>query len=181
MKKLGLVLLTLVVAVGCACTMTKASDAVKDYLGKYNNQDPEIIAQLDTVAEEENFTDEQSEIYKEIMKKQYTDLKYEIVDEKYNGDEAVVTTKISVYNLYKVQKEAENYKEEHEEEFQDSNKKYDVNKFLDYKLEQMKKNDEVVEYTIDFQVTKKDGKWKIENVPTEDLEKIHGIYNYEND
>ena len=35
--------------------------------------------------------------------------------------------------------------------------------------------------TNDFKVIKKDGKWTVENVSTEDLEKIHGIYNYSND
>ncbi len=181
MKKLGLILMTLIVAVGCACTMTKASDAVKEYLGKYNNQDEEVMVELDALVEEENLSDEQSEKYKEIMKKQYTDLKYEIVNETYNGDEAIVTTKITVYDLYKVQQEATKYKEEHEDEFKDENKIYDAKKFLDYKIDEMKKTDKTVEYTIDFKVIKKDGKWVLDQVSTEDLEKIHGIYNYSND
>lgn len=181
MKKLCLFLITLIAAVGCACTMTKASDAVKEYLGKYNNHDQEILVELDALIKDENLSDEQGKKYQELMKKQYSDLKYEIVDETYNGDEAIVTTKINVYDLYNAQKEAENYKEEHKEEFQNDNKVYDINLFLDYKIEQMTKSDKRVEYTIDFKVIKKDGKWTIENISTEDLEKIHGIYNYEND
>lgn len=181
MKKLGLILITLIAAVGCACSMTKASDAVKEYLGKYNNKDSEVMVELDALVSEENLTDEQSEKYKEVMEKQYSDLKYEIVNETYNGDEAVVTTKIKVYDLYKAQQDAEKYKEEHEEEFQDDKKVYDAMKFLDYKIDEMKKTDKMVEYTIDFKVIKKDGKWTVENVSTEDLEKIHGIYNYSND
>lgn len=181
MKKLGLILITLIAAVGCACTMTKASDAVKEYLGKYNNHDSEVLVELDELVKEENLTDEQTESYKELMKKQYTDMKYEIVDETYNGDEAIVTTKITVYDLYKAQTEAENYKEEHKEEFQDDNAVYDAMKFLEYKIEQMTKTDKTVEYTIDFKVIKENGKWVVDNVSTEDLEKIHGIYNYSND
>ena len=134
MKKLGLILMTLIVAVGCACTMTKASDAVKEYLGKYNNQDEEVMVELDALVEEENLSDEQSEKYKEIMKKQYTDLKYEIVNETYNGDEAIVTTKITVYDLYKVQQEATKYKEEHEDEFKDENKIYTPYTYFIYTL-----------------------------------------------
>lgn len=181
MKKLCLFLITLIATVGCACTMTKASDAVKEYLGKFNNQDAEILVELDELVKDENLTEEQSETYKEVMKKQYTDLKYEIVEETYNGDEATVTTKITVYDLYSAQKEAETYKSEHMEEFQNDNKIYDADLFLDYKIEQMKKSDKRIEYTIDFKVIKKDGKWMVENVSTEDLEKIHGIYNYSND
>lgn len=181
MKKLSLILITLVAAVGCACTMTKASDAVKEYLGKYNNHDSEILVELDELVKEENLTEEQAESYKDLMKKQYTDLKYEIVNETYNGDEAIVTTKITVYDLYKAQQDAEDYKEEHTEEFQDDNAIYDAMKFLEYKIEQMTKTDKTVEYTIDFKVIKENGKWVLDNVSTEDLEKIHGIYNYSND
>lgn len=181
MKKLGLFLITLVGIVGCACTMSKASDAVKEYLGKYNNHDAEVLVELEDITREEDYSEEQKEKYQDLMKKQYSDLKYEIVDEVYNGDEATVTTKITVYDLYKVQKSAEEYRTNHKEEFQDDDDKYDVKKFLEYKIEQMTKSDERVEYTIDFKVVKKEGKWVVENVSTEDLEKIHGIYNYEND
>ena len=38
MKKIVLFLITLCMVVGCACTKDKASDAVKEYLNKYNNQ-----------------------------------------------------------------------------------------------------------------------------------------------
>ena len=92
-----------------------------------------------------------------------------------------VTAKISVYDLYKVQKEAEDYRKNHQEEFLDDEKKPDIKMFLDYKLEQMKKTDTRVEYTIDFKVIKKDGSWTLDSVSTENLEKIHGIYNYQND
>ncbi len=180
MKKIIIFLLTLSFAIGCACTVDKASDAVKEYLGKYNNQNAEILTQLETVVKEENLSEEQSEKYKDIMTKQYKDLKYEIVEETYNGDEAVVTTKITVYDLYGAQQEAEEYKNNHRDEFLKDNK-YDADAYLDYKLEQMKKKDKTVEYTIDFQVVKRDGKWVVKSISTEDLEKIHGIYNYEND
>lgn len=181
MKKIIALLITLSLAVGCACSIEKASDPVKEYLGKFNNHDAEILVELDALVKEENLTDEQADKYKEIMKKQYSDLKYEIVEEIYNGEEATVQTKIIVYDLYKVQKEAEEYRIDHPEEFLNDKKVYDANKFLEYKLEQMNKNDTRVEYTIDFKVTKKDGKWTLDSVSTEDLEKIHGIYNYEND
>lgn len=181
MKKICIFLMTLGFIVGCACTMPKASEAVKEYLNKYNNHDSEVLVELDTLIKEENLTEEHGKKYKEIMKKQYTDLKYEIVNETYNGDEAIVTTKVTVYDLYKVQKNAEEYKTNHHEEFLDENKKFDATKYLEYKLEEMKKNTDKVEYTIDFKVKKENGKWKVQKLSTEDLEKIHGIYNYQKD
>ncbi len=181
MKKIIAILIIISVVVGCACTNDKASDAVKEYLGKYNNHNPQILTELNHIMEEENLNDKQKEIYEATMKKQYKDLKYEIEEEKYNGEEAIVTTKVTVYDLYKAQKEAEDYKNMHKEEFLKEDKSYDTEKFLEYKLEQMKKTDTRIEYTIEFKVVKKEGKWTLDSVKTEDIEKIHGIYNYQND
>ncbi len=179
MKKIFIVLCTLFICVGCMTT--KASDAVKEYLGKYNNHDSAILTELEEVIKEEKMTDEENEKYKDIMKKQYSDLKYEIVSEDYNGDEAIVKTKITVYDLYKAQKNAENYKTDHREEFIGDSGIYDSKLFLDYKLDEMKKISDRIEYTIDFKVNKKDNKWVLKSLTTEDLEKIHGIYNYTKD
>lgn len=179
LKKIGISLILLLIISGCACTTEKASDAVKEYLSKYNQKNDTILVQLNALIEEENLSEEQAKKYKEIMEKQYEDLKYEIEEEVYEGDEATVVTKITVYDLYKAQKEAEDYKMSHQEEFLNEDKIYDANKYLDYKLEKMKKNTEKVEYTINFKLVKKEGKWVLDKVNTEDLEKIHGIYNYE--
>ena len=181
MKKIIAVLLLVSCVVGCACSVTKASDAVKEYLGKYKNRSEEVMSELDKVVEDEDLNDQQKEKYKEVMKKQYEDLSYKIVSENYNGDEAVVTTKITVYDLYNVQKEAEEYKTDHKEEFIDEDGNYTKEKFLDYKLEQMQKNTKTIDYTIDFKVKKENGKWTLDTISTEDLEKIHGIYNYSTD
>lgn len=181
MKKFILLLMTLTFVVGCACTKDKASDAVKEYLNKFNNQHEKVLAELDNVMKEENFNEEQSEKYKNVMTKQYKDLSYKIVEENYNGEEANVKTKITVYDLYSAQKEAEEYKNNNKEEFMDQDGNYDANKFLNYKLDQMKKNTKTVDYTIDFKVIKKEGKWVLDTINTEMLEKIHGIYNYTND
>ena len=181
MKKIILFLTTLTIVVGCACARMSASDAVKEYLDKYNNQNPTILTELENLIEEEKLNEEQGKKYKELMLKQYKDLSYKIEDETYNGDEATVKTKITVYDLYSAQKEAEEYKNNNHTEFIDEDRNYDANKFLNYKLEQMKNATKTIEYTIDFKVVKKEGKWVLEPVSTESLEKIHGIYNYTND
>ena len=79
--------------------------------------------------------DDQKGTYKEILKKQYSDMKYEITDEKYDGDNAVVTVKLTVYDLYKVQKDADKHLADNPDE----------------------------------------------QLSNESLQKIHGIYNYENE
>ena len=112
------------------------------------------------------------------MEKQYQDLSYKINNEEYNGDNAEVEVTITVYDLYKAQTDAATYLSNNLEEFNGTNGSYDNEKYMDYKLEQMKKMTDTVEYTIDFKVKKVDDKWVVEQLSTEDLEKIHGIYNY---
>ena len=80
-----------------------------------------------------------------------------------------------LYDLYKSQKEAEDYRNTHREEFND------YNDYLNYKLDKMKKNTAKANYTINFKVRRKEKEWVLETIPTEDLEKIHGIYNYDRD
>ena len=83
--------------------------------------------------------------------------------------------------LYKAQNDAANYLNDHQDEFKDENGNYDNNKFLDYKLDQMKKMSDTVEYSITFDVVKnEDDKWQVKELTDDDLEKIHGIYNYDN-
>ncbi len=178
MKKFITIIICSLFLFGCSCSDMGAKNAVTDYLSQYNNLSEEVLDDLDKVSSGEEFNDKQRELYKEIIKKQYQDLKYEIVDEKYNGDQAIITAKITVYDLYKAQKDASLYMNEHVEGFYDKNNIYSNKKYLDYKLEQMKKMTDTTMYTIDFEVVKKDGNWIVEQPSTADLEKIHGIYDY---
>ncbi len=173
MKKIVLIVVTLLFLVGCRSDLP--SDVVKNYFSLYKNQNEKILAELDELIKNEELTEEQGKIYKEIMMKQYKDLNFDVTAETYNGDEAIITANIEVYDLYKSQKEAENYRNMHREEFKD------YSDYLNYKLDKMKKNTYKTNYTIHFKVIRKEKEWILENIPTEDLEKIHGIYNYDQD
>lgn len=161
---------------GCKNT---ASMAVEKYLTKYNSLHNDVLTDMNSIVEAENLSEAAKKVYESIFEKQYTDLTYEIIEEEYNGDEATVEVQITVYDLYKVQNDASKYLAEHPEEFNDNNGKYDSQKFIDYKLEQMKNNTETVEYTLEFYVVKTAEGWEVSPLSNSDLEKIHGIYNYE--
>ena len=116
-----------------------------------------------------------------LRKHQYQDLKYEIVSEKYDGDNATVEAKITVYDLYKVQKDANNYLTNNGDEFKE-NGVYSNDLFMNYKLDKMKKVTDTIDYNIIFNVIKDDkGNYKVNDLSNSDLEKIHGVYNYDND
>ena len=132
-----------------------AKGAVQDYLNQYKNLSSNVINDMDTVINNENLTDNQKEKYRDILKKQYQDLKYDVVSEKYDGDNATVEVKIKVYDLYKVQKDANDYLTTSGDEFK-QNGVFSNDLFMNYKLDKMKKTTDTVEYNIIFNVTKDD-------------------------
>ncbi|MDE6285240.1 MAG: hypothetical protein K2M17_05790 [Bacilli bacterium] len=175
-----IVVISCIFLVGCSCNNRTAKNAVEDFLDQYRNLSASVLADLENVIENENLSSEQEDKYREILKKEYSDLKYEILDETYDGESAVVKTKITVYNLYKAQSDAALYLNNNMDEFKDDEGNYDNKKYLDYKLDQMKKVTDTVEYTIEFRCTKNDNdNWEVNELTKEDLEKIHGIYNYD--
>ena len=54
-----------------------------------------------------------------------------------------------------------------------------ISKYLDYKLEQMKAATETTTHSIVIKVVKDDNDWDVSQLSSEDLQKIHGIYEYE--
>ena len=163
---------------GCMGNKT-AQEAVSDYLEMYVTLDSKVIDQLNEFVDNEDLTEEQKVVYKDILRKQYSTMTYTILDETYDGETAYVKTKIQVRDLYKVQKESLNYFNNHKNEFNDENGVYDKSLFLDYKLGEMKNADEMNSYEIEFKVVKDGSNYEVTQLSNEDLEKIHGIYNYE--
>ncbi len=181
MKKWIVFIITLIFISGCSMSINSdAKMATKEYLSKFKNLDEDISKELDEYVDKQDLIKEHKEKYKNILKRQYKDMKYEIIDEKYDGDKAIVRVKIEVYDLYKAQEDSEKYLMAHQREFQDEMGIYDANKYLDYKLDKMSKQEETVEYTIEVRLKKKENDtWVVTQLNEEDLEKIHGIYNYE--
>ncbi len=162
---------------GCTINYTP-SERVEDMLNRYIKNDSGIMEELDAYMEEQKLTDSQKEKYKSVIKNEYATIKYKIKDEKIDGDEAKVEAAIEVKDLYMASKKAGEYLVEHTDEFY-TNGVYDKSKFIDYKLDEMAKYSETVEYTVYIDLVKKDGLWTIEQIDNATLEKIHGIYDYE--
>ncbi len=181
MKKILVIFAFLFGLVGCTIGPANTpSKAVEEYLDRYIDNSDVVMEELDDyVADRNELDDEQKDTYKEILKKQYSDLKYEITDEKYDGDTATVTVKLTVYDLYKVQKDADKHLADNADEFKNDEGVYDASKFIKYKLDQMKDTTDTIDYTLEVNVTKVDNAWQVEQLSNEALQKIHGIYNYE--
>lgn len=175
-KILGIFLLICAfLLVGCGEKLTP-TDAVRDYLELYVTLDDSVIDQLNEFVDKEDLTDEQKKVYKEILRNEYSSLTYSIENEKIEEEVAYVKVKINVKDLSKVQNEALKYYEDHKEEFNDEEGKYDRSKFLDYKLLRMKDATDTVMHEIEFKVVKNGDNWNVSQLSNTDLEKLHGIY-----
>ena len=181
MKKFLVIVFSIFLVVGCSLNKNTPKEKTIEFLKKYQGLDKEVMDDLEFVTEGTTLTREKDkESYMNAIKMQYSDLKYEVLDESISGDEAVVKVKINVYDFYKVQKDAEEYKSTHESEFL-TNDVYDNFKFIEYKLKNMMNATDRIEYTININLTKKDNEWKVNFLDKTTLEKIHGTYNYQND
>ncbi len=177
MRKI-LMMFVILLSTGCMVGST-ATTPVEGYLSSYTNLEYEVLLDMEKVIEEEDLTSDQKDIYRSILKKQYQDLSYEIVNETYDENEATVEVKITVYDYYKIEKESADYLKNNVDEFYNSNNEYDHSLYMDYKLNSLRKAVDRVEYILEFEVVNEDDIWKLNTVSEIDLEKIHGIYNYE--
>ena len=181
MKKVILIVFTTILLVGCSLSNTP-SRRVEELFKKYQTLDSGVVDNLELITESlpELKTSKHKESYTKIMKTQYSDLKYTIKDEEIDGDEAVVKVDISVYDYYKIQRDANEYLESHHDEFLKDDV-YDESMFLEYKLDKMKDDSDRVEYTLEIKLIKENDKWEVVEFDKDTLDKIHGTYNYKRD
>lgn len=170
MKKiifLGSVLfITLVCLFGCSLSNTPTSK-VEELFTKYQMLDDDIKKGIDDILANETLTNAQKERYKEIISNQYKNLTYEIKDEKVDGDLAVVTVQIEVYDYRKA---ISNLNTE-----LDTN--YDVLEYNNKKLDTLEKVKDKVSYTLDINVLKdNNGNWYLAELSNTDIKKIQGMY-----
>jgi hypothetical protein len=176
MKKLVWLALTLLFLTGCNIgkDMTNnPTSKVEGYLDSYKKLDKKVLDDLDEVIDNNKYTLDQRTTYKELMKKHYQDLSYEIKNETINGDKANVEVAIEVRDYSKVLSAETN-----PDDFKDENGEYSDKLFYDYQLKQMGESKETVSYTIIFYLTRKDDRWEIDPLTEPTKEKIHGIYQY---
>lgn len=175
MKKIILIILSITLIMGCGKTST-AKDPVDLYLSSYKNLEYQVLVDMEKViSQEEDMNDSQKQEYRDILKKQYIDLQYEIISETYNEDYATIEVEIKVYDYALAKESSSTYLKENYNEFI-VDEDYDPSLYMDYKLSLYKTMIDKVTYIIEFGVYKEDGIWKLDEISTTTLEKIHGIY-----
>lgn len=174
MKRIIYLFMLLLIVSGCSIgtkMMNTPTKKVEAYLDSYQKLDDNVLNDLDTLIEDTEYTTEQRARYKEIFKKHYSNLKYEILDEKIDGDNATVEAQVEVNDYSSILSEPIN-----EDDYKDEEGNYDSKKYFDYQLDKLEKATEKIKYTIIFRLTKKDDNWVIDDLDETSIKKIHGIY-----
>ena len=174
MKKVLLIISLFLI---CGCYNSTPTKEVEKYFTDYQINPEKYISNIDYLLDFSDFSNEQREEFKKIIKNNYQNLEYNIKDEIVNANKATVITEINVYDYSRILNEALEYKNTYIDEFNDENG-YNESKYIDYKIMKLKEAKEKVKYTLDINLTKIDGKWYIDDLSREYLEKINGIYNY---
>ena len=176
MKKILLLLVSLILVTGCNDMMNTPTRRVEEYLGKYQILDSTVLTELDEVVDNSDYSEDYKEEYKELMIKQYQNLSYKIKNEQTDGDNATVIVELEVFDYNNALKEAEDYIDEHSNEFESDDKETSQEKIDHYKINAMKEVTDKASYTINFSLIKDNKKWVLEKINDSNLEKIHGLY-----
>ena len=111
MKKMLIAFIMVLFLTGCNNDlMNTPTKRVETMLNNYVTLDEAVVDDLDnTLLEETVMTNDQKSRYKDILKRQYQNLSYEIKDEIIDGDTATVEVEIEVYDYRKIIDAADDY------------------------------------------------------------------------
>ncbi len=180
LKNLLLIFMLPLFLVGCNTNLNNTpTKQAEIFLGKYQTLHSDVLSDLDKViAEEINFTKDQRDKYRSIMKMHYQELEYDVKDERVDGDKATVIVEIEVDDYSKVLDNSAKKLLDSPDEFNDDSGVYDHNKFVEYQLDQMKNTKDKVKYTLELTFTLKDKKWVINKLSKTEMDKLNGVYKY---
>lgn len=179
MKKYILVLVALVMFLtGCVIGDATPSDEVRDFLNRYKENDTVIVNELNDYLSNTDYTEDQRKDYKDVYLRQYSNLEYDIKDEVINGDKAVVTVQIKVFDYYKTNTTVDDYFVTNNNEFVLEDGLVDNDKMFNYRLNKLLSTTNTVEYTMEINLTKVDGNWEVQALSQDDLNKLHGVFEY---
>lgn len=178
MKKFICLLACALVFTLCGCEMDNTpTKRVEGFLTKYQTLDAKVLEDLDnTLDKDTSLDDSMKKEYRDFMKKHYQDLTYEIKNETIDGDNATVEAQITVKDYSDIVTNAESYRIDNKDEFTDENGNYNDSLFTRYRLDKLKEAKSTISYTINFNLTKKKDEWVLDDLSSEDMNKINGLY-----
>ena len=180
MKKIfAMLLVSVLLLTGCAMLGSSPKDEAAKFLNNYKKNSESVTKELDDYLATQDLDEETLKDYKELYLKQYSNLKYEIKDEKIDGDTAIVEAQITVFDYYKTDKLAGDYFTANQADLVDDDGDVDFSKYFAYKIGKMLDTTDTVDYTLTLNLKKnEDNMWEVEPLTNEELMKLHGTYEY---
>ena len=179
MKKILGILLIILFITGCSTLMNTPTKKVEYLLSKYQSNDEDVIKQLDeTLLTDAILLPNQKEKYKNIMKRQYSDLTYTVKNEAIDGKTAVVEVEIEVYDYASAITNTEDELINNSDNYKDSTGEINTTLYNDLKLTNLEGVTNRVKYTINFTLSKIDEEWLVDDLTETERMKIHGLYAY---
>lgn len=178
MKKILLIVCAVLLFTGCSCSLNDNSpeEAVNTFFEKYRSKDDNIITQLLDTIKNEELNDDDKDRYQKLMEKQYDSFSYVIKDIEEKKDSATATVELTVLNYRSAVLKAEEELNKTPEKFNDDKGNFSKEKYTSYKIDKMEEVTETTTHTIELNLTKKNGMWKVEQLTNDDISKLHGLY-----
>lgn len=178
----GVLCFTFIIVIGISVLLTKRSlsssplGLTKTYFEKYQKLDKSVVNDI-VYDFSDKLSSDQETLYKGTIKKQYQNLKYEVL-EVFNDDyETTVTVMFTVIDLKSAYDRADTYVRTHDYEFLDDEGNYDVHKEVDYKLDILERANETIDYKIKLVFYQDElNRWVMVNPSPTDLQKISGTF-----
>lgn len=154
MKKGIYLLLVILLLSGCSLGNTPTSK-VEEYLSKHQRLDKKIKIDPLDLSVESTLEEKQKKEYISLIKKQYSNLEYEIKEEEIDGQTAIVETSVTVYDYHSALTKKDDF----------------------LRINTLKKQKKRTTYTIDFELEKDEkGIWNLKEPDQEIKDKLLGIY-----
>lgn len=164
---------------GCNTLMNTPTKKVEKLLSMYQTKDEEVLRQLDDVLLGETILDNNlKERYRELMKRQYGDLSYQIKDETIDGNSANVEVEIEVYDYNSAIENVENNLIADNSNYVDDTGNLLTSVYNEEKISLMENVKSRITYTINFTVSKIEDQWFVDDLTETERMKLHGLYAY---
>lgn len=153
----------------------KPKDVINKYLNGYISLNEDISNNINNLSID-GLSLEELDLYKKILKREYSSLTYKITKVKRNKNNATIYVDLYVYDLCSAINESKKYAMMNIKEFYNENNIFDNTKYKLYKLKKMLKyNSKVIKKTY-FNLIKKDNNWIINEYDESFYDKVSGIY-----
>ena len=122
MKKILVLFLVIFLSACSLSTKNTPKQTVTEFLDKYRNEHTSVMEQLKDTIESQFSNDDYKKRYTTLMTNQYKNMEYRITDEVIEDNNAVVDVEVTVLNYGAAIKNAEDYLQNHRDEFKKTTK-----------------------------------------------------------